>query len=70
MTTKIIIEVHGGRIQAVTSTEDIEITIIDHDEDVDDINRHSKDIYHPDTICTEEKSIDSILREILEEING
>ena len=69
MTNRIIIEVTGGRVEAIHALEGLEIIIVDHDEDMDDKIKHSKDVLHPDSVCTKE-GLEQILKEILEDTNG
>ena len=69
MTIKMIVEMRGGSLVAVHATEGFEYTIIDHDEDLEDILKKATWNYSPDSVCTEE-GLEQILKEILEEING
>jgi len=48
--TKVVILVKSGMVQAVASTEDIDIIILDKDEP-----RLPLDIYQPDALITEEE---------------
>jgi hypothetical protein len=66
MTNRILIEVSGGRVQAIHALEGLEIIIVDHDDDMDDKIKHSKEILYPDSVCTKE-GLETILKEILED---
>jgi hypothetical protein len=49
MVMKVVIEVRGGVVQAVNSTEDLEYVIIDYDECDEE---GTLNVYSPDNICT------------------
>jgi hypothetical protein len=66
MTPRLIIEVRGGSIECISSTEDLEIIILDHNEDPEDLKRNSKYLYHPDWIG-DLLELDKILKEALED---